>query len=119
MSTITIKSHFDPNDIDDTSNPYPRPLFLVPLPPLDCQLLNNANDEGRAVDMLAYGGDDGCIYLLNNHHSSSTNSSSTSNNNDENKNSSLVRTRSIECTEMHICVCKCKVPSSHKEDLVQ
>ena len=86
MSTITIKSHFDPNDIDDPSNPYPRPLFLVPLPPLDCQLLNNANEEGRAVDMLAYGGDDGCIYLLNNHHSSSTNSSSTSNNNDENKN---------------------------------
>eukprot|EP00585_Thalassiosira_rotula_P009615 CAMPEP_0196145102 /NCGR_PEP_ID=MMETSP0910-20130528/19187_1 /TAXON_ID=49265 /ORGANISM="Thalassiosira rotula, Strain GSO102" /LENGTH=57 /DNA_ID=CAMNT_0041406957 /DNA_START=36 /DNA_END=205 /DNA_ORIENTATION=- len=36
-SSYTIPDHFNPDDIEDTSNPYPRPLFLVPLPPLACQ----------------------------------------------------------------------------------
>eukprot|EP00571_Detonula_confervacea_P002422 CAMPEP_0172315686 /NCGR_PEP_ID=MMETSP1058-20130122/25981_1 /TAXON_ID=83371 /ORGANISM="Detonula confervacea, Strain CCMP 353" /LENGTH=1247 /DNA_ID=CAMNT_0013029825 /DNA_START=112 /DNA_END=3855 /DNA_ORIENTATION=+ len=62
VSTYTIKGHFNPNEIEETSNPYPRPLFLVPLPPLASQHASPTNDK---VDMLAYGGDDGWVHLLN------------------------------------------------------
>ena len=31
---VVVGGHFDPNDVEDASNPYPRPLFLLPLPPL-------------------------------------------------------------------------------------
>eukprot|EP00579_Thalassiosira_antarctica_P009756 CAMPEP_0201922180 /NCGR_PEP_ID=MMETSP0903-20130614/10281_1 /ASSEMBLY_ACC=CAM_ASM_000552 /TAXON_ID=420261 /ORGANISM="Thalassiosira antarctica, Strain CCMP982" /LENGTH=1247 /DNA_ID=CAMNT_0048459265 /DNA_START=142 /DNA_END=3888 /DNA_ORIENTATION=+ len=69
-SSQTIPAHFDPEEIEDSSNPYPRPLFLVPLPPLACQHAP-ANSK---VDILAYGGDDGCIYLINNHGGDGSNS---------------------------------------------
>eukprot|EP00584_Thalassiosira_punctigera_P002193 CAMPEP_0172533418 /NCGR_PEP_ID=MMETSP1067-20121228/6134_1 /TAXON_ID=265564 ORGANISM="Thalassiosira punctigera, Strain Tpunct2005C2" /NCGR_SAMPLE_ID=MMETSP1067 /ASSEMBLY_ACC=CAM_ASM_000444 /LENGTH=1269 /DNA_ID=CAMNT_0013318063 /DNA_START=140 /DNA_END=3949 /DNA_ORIENTATION=+ len=56
--TTAVPDHFDPEEIEDPSNPYPRPLFLVPLPPL-ARKKNNGN-----FDILAYGGDDGKVYLL-------------------------------------------------------
>ncbi len=76
-SVVAVKGHFNPNEIEDESNPYPRPLFLVPLPPLlltsSPRSAANANDDddhadvvAQGLDLLAYGGDDGRIYHL--HH---------------------------------------------------
>lgn len=71
---ITIDGHFNPNDIEDETNPYPRPLYLLPLPPLDVDCNNDKSvstktkDDGARgeddVPLLAYGGDDGRIFLL-------------------------------------------------------
>jgi len=100
MSTLQIKSYSETIG-EDTSNPYPHPLYLVSLPLLSSQNknkdgapttktqndgvgdINEGKGEGgkttegggekeESVDMLAYGGDDGCIYLLNNHSSTNT-----------------------------------------------
>jgi len=97
MSTLQIKSYSDTIG-EDTSNPYPHPLYLVSLPLLSPQKnkdgapttkvtqndgVGDTNGNGKggdvtdggdtdSVDMLAYGGDDGCIYLLNNHSSTNT-----------------------------------------------
>ncbi|KAL7536855.1 hypothetical protein ACHAXR_009745 [Thalassiosira sp. AJA248-18] len=70
----TIPDHFDPEDIEDSTNPYPHPLSLVHLPLLPCQQQqqqqqqqqNTTNADNAVIggDILAYGGDDGCIYLL-------------------------------------------------------
>ena len=108
MAHVNIKSHFDPNEIEDTSNPYPRPLFLVPLPPLECQLplvqgdgapppsssSSNADDAKR-VDILAYGGDNGCIYLLNSSHSSANNSDINNSSNNDNDNDDNLTTKVV------------------------
>ena len=85
---ITIDGHFNPNDIEDETNPYPRPLYLLPLPSL-VPSVNDDNDKSVStkekndddgargedddtLQLLAYGGDDGRIFLLP---SSSTNDS--------------------------------------------
>ena len=91
-SVVAVKGHFNPNEIEDESNPYPRPLFLVPLPPL----LSTSSDDhhvdviagndtgsshqGLVVDLLAYGGDDGRIYHLH-HRKSLQEGATTSTNN--------------------------------------
>eukprot|EP00804_Cyclotella_cryptica_P016909 CCRYP_001865-RA/>CCRYP_001865-RA protein AED:0.05 eAED:0.05 QI:78/1/1/1/1/0.75/4/1399/978 len=54
-TSYTIPNHHEP----PSSNPsaYHTPLLLVPLP-------RRSGDDNKAADILAYGGDDGCIYLL-------------------------------------------------------
>jgi len=74
---ITIDGHFNPNDIEDETNPYPRPLYLLPLPSLVPSVKDDndrsvstkeKNEDGSRgsedVRLLAYGGDDGRIFLL-------------------------------------------------------
>jgi hypothetical protein len=72
-----VDGHFNPNEIEDESNPYPRPLFLVPLPPLapssrGAGANNLDTSSSSSLELLAYGGDNGHLYHIHHQHGSST-----------------------------------------------
>jgi len=85
------QSHYSLPDYDSNGE---LPLHLIALPPLctndDHGTSNNNDNQHGAVDMLAYGGGDGHIYLLpnysnNNQKQQAVDSSSLSNDNSNNK----------------------------------
>jgi hypothetical protein len=75
---VVIGGHFDPNDVEDVNNPYPRPLFLLPLPPISPPNASATvvRDDDAVVDVLAYGGDDGLVSLIGSSKSISNETSS-------------------------------------------
>ncbi|KAK1739836.1 hypothetical protein QTG54_009595 [Skeletonema marinoi] len=92
------QSHYSLPDYDSNGE---LPLHLIALPPLctndDDGTSNNHNNTNEAVDMLAYGGGDGHIYLLpnysNNQQQQVVNSSSLSNDNSNSKSGDMTSSK--------------------------
>ena len=106
-ATATVPGIFDPKTIEDSNNPYPRQLSLVTLPLLPCQrdttttINSNTNTNGDGHDVLAYGGDDGAVYLLpssrgNDTTTTNNNSSDGSSTNSNNANNKPIRIREYD-----------------------